>query len=222
MTLFPVVDRERIEDAMSSVEEGRPAVAGLLFDVEIDRHEWHAGLHFNRGILGLRANQPVVATYHLRRAVRLAPDNTLFREAMERSSRYFGLSDQVPIPRYPRLDYFILALLSLWTAFWIVLSARRRLRNTLGLVVVVMGMAGAGVGAAWAWSLDRQIEGVVREPIHVRRIPDETAVPWIALTEAQAVRIELLYDDFFLVRTGAGITGWVPQEAVLSRDRSSR
>lgn len=222
LSLFPVVDRERIENAMNIVEEGRPAVAGVLFALEIDRNEWHAGLHYNRGILGMRTNRPVVATYHLRRAVRLAPDNERFREAMERSSRYFGLSDQVPIPRYPRLDYFILALLVLWTMFWIVLSARRRLRNTLGLVVVVMGFVGVGVGAIWSWSLDRQIEGVVREEIHVRRIPDETAVPWIALTEAQAVRIELLYDDFFLVRTRAGMTGWVPQEAVLSRNRSSR
>lgn len=220
--LFPTVHRDRIENAMRLVEEGRPAVAAVLFDLEIGENGWHAGLHYNRGVLGVRTDRPVIATYHLRRAVRLAPDNPAFRSALDSASDHFDLNEQVPIPSYPRLDYFIIGLMMLWTIFWFVLSARRRLRNTLGLIVVVVAFVAVGAGALWIWSLDRQQDGVIREAIHVRRIPDMSATPWIALAQAQAVRIELQYEGFYLVRTQTGMTGWVPRDAILSTDRRNR
>jgi hypothetical protein len=214
LTLAPSLNVERIRTAERLMEEGRPAVAGVMYDLEIADNPWHAGLHYNRGVLSLRLDRPVVATYHLRRAVRLAPQRAQFRDALAASSDYFALEDQVPIPRYPRPDYLVLALIVLWTAFWGVLSARRRLRNTLSLVgigmliVLVIGTLG------WSWSVDRREDGVVRRPVHVRRIPDESAVPWIGLSTAQAVEIELQYESFYLVRTQAGMTGWVPRAAV--------
>ena len=214
MTIAPAINVERIQTAERLVEEGRPAVAGVMYELEIGDNPWHAGLHYNRGLLSMRLERPVVATYHLRRAVRLAPQRALFREALAASTDFFGLEEQVPIPRYPRPDHLVLALIVLWTAFWAVLSARRRLRNTLSLVGIGMLIVVTLGTFVWSWNLDRREDGVVRRPVHVRRIPDESAVPWIGLSTAQAVEIELQYDAFYLVRTQAGMTGWVPQAAV--------
>lgn len=213
-TLFPSVNFDRLRTAADAIDEGRFAVAGVLYDLEIAEAGWHAGLHYNRGVLGLRTERPVVATYHLRRAVRLAPEREEFRQALLSASEYFGLDEQVGIPRYIRPDYFVLILVVLWTAFWTVLASRRRLRNTLSLVGLGMAIVVAIGGTVWSWNLDQQRDAVVREAVHVRRIPDSTAVPWIGLHQAQAVRIELEYESFYLVRTQSGMTGWIPQETV--------
>jgi len=216
LTLFPQVDRDRVERAAELVEEGRGAVAAVLYELELQDNEWHAGIHYNRGVLGLEMERPVIATYHLRRAVRLAPEEQLFRDALEGASTYFSLDEQVPIPAYPRPEYFIIAAIVLWTAFWIVFASRRRLRNVLSLVGIVMILVVVLGGLGWSWNLDRQRDGVVREAVHVRRIPDTSAVPWIGLSMAQAVRIDLEYQDFYLVETRTGITGWVPRSTILA------
>jgi hypothetical protein len=214
LTIAPSLDVERLETAERLLQEGRPAVAGVMYDLEIADNPWHAGLHYNRGVLSLRLDRPVVATYHLRRAVRLAPQHARFRETLGAAATYFGLEEQVPIPRYLRPDYLVLALIVLWTAFWGVLSARRRLRNTLSLVGIGMLIVLTVGTFVWSWNVDRRDDGVVRRPVHVRRIPDESAVPWIGLSTAQAVEIELQYEEFYLVRTQAGMTGWVPRAAI--------
>jgi hypothetical protein len=216
LTLFPPVDRGRIERAAELIEDGRGAVAAVLYELELQDNEWHAGIHYNRGVLGLEMERPVIATYHLRRAVRLAPEEQLFRDALEGASGYFSLDEQVAIPVYPRPDYFIIAAAVLWTAFWIVFASRRRLRNVLSLVGIVMILVVVLGGLGWSWNLDRQRDGVVREAVHVRRIPDSSAVPWIGLSTAQAVRIDLEYQDFYLVETLTGITGWVPRSTILA------
>ncbi|MFP4151220.1 MAG: hypothetical protein ACLFR8_12035 [Alkalispirochaeta sp.] len=216
LTLFPPIDRDRIERAAELVDEGREAVAAVLYELELQDNEWHAGIHYNRGVLGLKMERPVIATYHLRRAVRLAPEERLFRDALEAANAHFTLDEQVPIPVYPRPDYFVIAAIILWTAFWIVFASRRRLRNVLSLVGIVMLLVIVLGGLGWSWNIDRQRDGVVREAVHVRRIPDSSAVPWIGLSVAQAVRIDLEYQDFFLVETRTGITGWVPRSRILA------
>ncbi|MEX2442010.1 MAG: tetratricopeptide repeat protein, partial [Alkalispirochaeta sp.] len=81
-TVFPQVNVERLVRAGEIIDEGRPAVAAVLYELEVQQNEWHAGLHFNRGVLALRVNDPVDAIYHLRRAVRLAPERRQFRTVL--------------------------------------------------------------------------------------------------------------------------------------------
>jgi hypothetical protein len=217
--LFPTLNWQRLETAHRLIDEGRQDVAAVLYDLELADNDWHGGLHYNRGVLSLRLDRPVLATYHLRRAVRLAPEDRAFRAALVAAEDYFDLEEQIDLPGYIRPDIFIIGLIVLWTAFWIFLFFRRRLRTTLGLVGIGMIMIVTAGGLVWSWNLDRQRDGVVTEEVHVRRIPDIGAVPWVRLEEAHAVRVELEYDDFFLIRTRTGLNGWVPRDTVRTKEQ---
>jgi hypothetical protein len=213
-TLFPQINVERLNRAEEIIEEGRPAVAGVLYELEVQENEWHAGLHFNRGVLALRVNDPIDALYHLRRAVRLAPERRQFRQVLDDSETYFGMENQPTIPWFIRPDVIVAALWLVWTAFWLLLAVRRKLRRTIALVTLLM-LGVVLVGGLW-WSQQRamQTEAVVVRPVTVRRIPSLTAQPWIQVDSATAVRVELSYEDFYLVSTSTGIQGWVPRASL--------
>lgn len=213
-SLLPSLDTVRLERAAELAEENRPAVAAVLVDLELQRADWHAGLHYNRGVLSLRAQDAVSTVYHLRRAVRLAPLQADFRTALEIASAYLEATDQPRIPRIPHPDLFAIVTLVLWSMFWVFFTARGRVRRTLALVTVAILVALAG--GAWLWAdIERgQREGVVTHETIVRRIPDLTASPWIQLSPATALEVELSYNDFYLVRTASGVTGWIPRRTL--------
>ncbi len=209
-TVFPRVDVERLARAQEIIDEGRPAVAAVLYELEVQEHGWHAGLHFNRGVLALRVNDPIDAVYHLRRAVRLAPERRQFRAVLEDAEAYFDTESQLAIPWYVRPDYTVLALWLVWSVFWLVLAIRGELRRTITLVTLLM--VGVVLVGGWWWSQRRagESEAVVVREVTVRRIPSLTAQPWIQVDPAAAVQVELSYEDFYLIRTSTGIQGWVP------------
>ncbi|MFW5694162.1 MAG: hypothetical protein ACOCYB_03265 [Alkalispirochaeta sp.] len=213
-TLFPRVDVERLARAQELIAEGRPAVAAVLYELEVQEHEWHAGLHFNRGVLALRVNDPIDAIYHLRRAVRLAPERRRFRAVLSDAEEYFGMEGQPTIPWYLRPDLVVGALWLAWTVFWGLLTVRGRLRRTIALVTLLM--VGVVLLGGWWWTEQRarESEAVVVRPVTVRRIPSLTAQPWIQVESATAVRVELSYEDFYLVSTSNGIQGWVPRASL--------
>ena len=213
--LFPRIDHVRLERAAAIAEEGRPAVAAVLYDLELQGAPWHAGLHFNRGVLALEANDAVDAMFHFRRAVRLAPEVQRFRAVLSEAQEYFGVGSQTSIAWYLRPDLLVLALMLVWTGFWLLLAFHGRVRRTLGLVTLFM--LAIVLAGGWWWSARQAAveEGIVRETVTVRRIPDHEARPWLQLSAASAVRVELSYQEFYLVRTAAGVTGWVPRTALL-------
>lgn len=212
--MYPRIDIQRLQRAAEIAAEGRPAVAGVLYDLELQEEGWHPGLHYNRGVLALRADNPVPAMYHLRLAARRAPDSSRFRSTLAVAEEYFGADSSLDVPVHPRPDAFVLALFLIWTVAWILLSVRGRLRRTIGLVT--LGMVGVLLLAGWAWSyrLATIDEAVVARPVTVRRIPDLTAQPWLQIDPSTVVRVELSYEDFLLIRTTAGVNGWVPASSV--------
>lgn len=212
--VFPRIDVQRIQRATEIADEGRPAVAGVLYDLELQQAGWHAGLHYNRGVLALRADNAVTAMYHLRLAARLAPEFRRFRNTLATAEDYFGADAALDVPIHPRPDAFALGLFFAWTIAWVLLSVRGRLRRTISLVT--LGMVGILLLAGWGWSyrLATIDEAVVARPVTVRRIPDLTAQPWLQIDPSTVVRVELSYDNFLLIRTTAGVNGWVPDSAV--------
>jgi hypothetical protein len=213
--LFPAVSTERLARAHEIDQEGRPAVAGVLYALELQRHGWHAGLHYNRGVLAVRARDPVDAIYHLRRAVRLAPARDDFRSALRDAEAFFELENQPRIPSPMGPDPAMIGLAVTWTLGWGFGGARRSAFRTGA--VVSLAVATILFAGAWAWAASRASvsEGVVSSEVTVRRIPDRRAQAWVRLTPASVVRVELSYSEFYLVRTPSGVGGWVPQNALL-------
>ncbi|MFW5827500.1 MAG: tetratricopeptide repeat protein, partial [Alkalispirochaeta sp.] len=162
--LFPRLDMDRLTRADELIADGRPAVAAVLYELEVQENEWHAGLHFNRGVLALRVNDPIDAMYHLRRAVRLAPERSRFRAVLSDAEEYFDMDTQSTIPWYVRPDSMVAALWVVWTLFWLLLAVRGRLRRTIALVTLVM--VGVVLIGGWWWSVRQagESEAVVVRP----------------------------------------------------------
>jgi SH3-like domain-containing protein len=59
------------------------------------------------------------------------------------------------------------------------------------------------------------------EQIFLRKIPRESAEPWLQLKDGTAVRIIEATGDYRLIETGLGVSGWVSSE-VLLLDRTSK
>lgn len=209
--ILPLLNQPRLIRAGELLAEGRPDVAGVLYDLELQDHPNHGGLHFNRGVLALRADNALAAVYHLRRAARLAPEKRPFRTALYEASDYFGIPDQLELPGAVRSDLFLLLFFGLWTIFWVLLLKRSSLGRSIGLVSLVMAGVLVLAGLFWSLRMEQTPEGVATTTAAVRRIPDESADPWVEIQPAQPVRIELSYDRFYLIRTGSGISGWVPK-----------
>ena len=216
--LMPGLSRDRLERAAAIAGEGRPAVAATLYDLELQAHPWHAGLHYNRGVLALRADNLVDATYHLRSAVRGSPERRTFRDTLQAAEEYFATTDQPSIAWYLRSDLIVLALLVLWSGFWAILALRAALRRTIALISLGMIALILGGGLGWSGWHEGIAEAVVLDEAIVRRIPDLSAQPWLQLEPATAVSVELRFEGFYLVRTTAGVAGWVNEAALWMLD----
>ncbi|SIQ64267.1 Oxygen tolerance [Alkalispirochaeta americana] len=210
-TIVPLLNQRRLLRAEELLSQGKADVAGVLYDLELQDHPNHAGLHFNRGVLALQADNALATVYHLRRAARLAPEKSAFREALQEASLYFDIPDQLELPAAVRPDFFFLALFAVWTLFWMLLLKRSSLGRSIGLVSLLMAGVFILAGLVWSLGAEKAPEGVATATVAVRRIPDESADPWVEIQPAQPVKIELSYDQFYLIRTGSGLSGWVPK-----------
>ncbi len=213
-SLFPVLNTVRLGRADELISEGRYDVAAVLYDLEIQDHQTHPGLHYNRGVLSLRAGNLVATRFHLRRAVRLDSRNEQFRTALARADGFIDDGETLPVPRYPQRNIFFLVFLGLWTLFWVLLLLRHSVARALSLLTIIMLGIGSGGAALWTWNLSSVREGVVRQEVTVRRIPDSSAEPWLQLDPGMPVIVDLSYDQFYLIRTTSGVTGWVPVRAI--------
>jgi len=213
-SLYPVLDMTRLARADELIEEGNYAIAGALYHLELQNYPNHGGLHFNRGILALRSGDEVSMRYHLRRALRLDAENQDFRTALLEAETFFDSSESFPIPWYPRGDFFFITVFVVWSALWGIFllpssTSRSLVIISLGMVAIV-----AVGGAIWRYNVARTPEGVIRQEVMVRRIPDASAEQWLALPPGIPVLVDLSSADFYLIRTVAGVTGWVPIRAV--------
>ncbi|TVR66242.1 MAG: hypothetical protein EA427_16460 [Spirochaetaceae bacterium] len=212
--IIPYLNMQRLERAEELIRAGEYAVAGVLYELELQDHPGHAGLHYNRGVLALRSENALASVYHLRRAVRLAPERGDFRGVLNEAIAYFDLTDQIGVPGSVRPDILILLLIAVWSAFWMVLLAPPTLPRSIGLVSLLMVGVIVLAGVLWSVQVASRPEGIVRRELTVRRIPDESAEPWVHLHPVTTVQIELSYNDFYLVRTSSGVTGWVPRRDI--------
>lgn len=214
--IFPVLNVDRLSRAEQLVANGRHDVAGVLYELELQDHPSHAGLHYNRGVLALRSENAFAAVFHLRRAARLVPEHAGFREALQSATDYFDAPDQINVPYSIRPDLFFLLLFVAWTAVWAVLLAKPALPRSITLATLLMVMVLVAGGSLWSIQVASREEGIVRREVTVRRIPDNSADPWVRLDPVTTVQIELSYEEFYLVQTGSGVTGWVPRDDIRS------
>lgn len=208
----PSIDVVRLARAAELAGEGRPAVAAALYDLELRDHPDHPALHANRAILAMEVGDGVAAVFHARRAVQLAPLYAPFRDLLDLVALQFPRGPQPSIDRYLRPEVLFVIALLFWTVGWVGFGASGRRRGWPLIAFVLLPI----IVAALPWSVGRaqRPDGTVLRETTMRRIPDPDATAWVILSPADAVLVELEYEGFYLVRTGADITGWVPRRAL--------
>jgi hypothetical protein len=218
-SIRPALSVERLTRAAELAAIDRPGTAGVLYDFELRDNPDNAALHYNRGVLALRAGDAARSVYHMRRAVRIVPESTLFRSGLDDVYAYFQRPVEFPIPQYPRLFVWYLGLLVLWSAFCLVFFLRGGTRRSIILLTVAFLHIPAIAGSVWAFRIGSTPDATVMQEAIVRRIPDTDASPWVRLQPSTVVMVELGYEEFYLIRTGAGVTGWIPVATVEFSDK---
>ncbi len=213
-SIYPELDIERLSRAADLARGDRPGVAGVLYSFELERHPENAALHYNRGVLALRAQDAPRAVAHFRRAVRIVPESERFRDALAQTYLYFGLRDEFPIAGFLRPLWIFLGLFALWTVFFLTLYRRGGARRVIVLLSLIIFQLVALGGLIWSLRVSGTPEATLVQEATIRRIPDLEASPWVQLETATVVMVELAYEEFYLIRTGSGVTGWIPVSAV--------
>lgn len=211
----PDLNRNRLERARALYEAGEAGTAGVLYDLEIQEHPYHAGLRYNRAALAIASNRPAIGIYHLRKALRFRSATPLLRSQVERVEEYYNLQEQYSIPVIPRADVWLLAAFLLWNAIWLIVSLKHGAIRSIILIVSVLLILVIVSGLIWSVSVAGEPEAALLQETVIRRIPDEQASPWVAVGEAGSVMVELRHDEFYLIRTRSGVQGWIPVSSVL-------
>jgi hypothetical protein len=175
-------------------------------------------LLYNLSMCSFQRGDHAEAVWYARESVSLAPMGKEYRKLLAWYEDSLSLDQQGETPPaiHPDLIFFLLLVfVSLGSIIGIVNLAKGRgfLLILLILSFALAGISGGilyGVGSAWA----REV-GIVKQVVMLKRIPKETAGPWIDLPEGMAVHIEEETESYFLIETGFGIRGWVKKEDLL-------
>lgn len=179
------------------------------------------GLWYNAGLSVFRDDRPVAAVHHFRRALSLRPDNAEFREALIWVENGLELSSQIPVPSAvgpAALLASLLLLLNAMTLLWLFFRVRRM--GGVAVVFLLMGIVAfsLGIGFGRGFAAQNRSTGVLgdqqSESVFVYRIPVSDVTPWMSLKSGTTVELLDSSGDFFLIRTGLGVHGWVPQDVV--------
>lgn len=205
---YVALNVERLNNAQRLIDENEPRLAEVLYELELQDHPYHAGLHHNRGVLALNRGDLSTAVFHLRRSARLAPELPQSRRVLEAVEQQHEI-DAPHLPVGVRTDFLLGVLVIVWTALWWVAKLHAGPGRVITSVMLVLMLGVTGGAFFWSRSVAFAPEATVIESAVVRRIPDDRATPWLTLDAATSVEMVLAYQDYRLVRTRHGNEGWV-------------
>ena len=212
----------QIDAAIEMYANGQYAEAMIVFGDILKRMPGNPGLHYNRGVASYRAGNYQLAIHSIRTAIEIVPNDKKYREFAEWANTELALPTLIhPVLRF-NLDilYAIgMAALSLATVAFVAQIVKNR-----GVFVIVAILTGAlGLLAFTSLGIihvrnDRATGVIAEGAAEVRIIPRETAAVRQTLPAGTSLRIVDRAEEYLLVRTGDGSSGWVSFDAV-SLDR---
>jgi hypothetical protein len=183
---------------------------------------YDSGQLYNLGNAYARAGQPGLAVLSYERARLLAPDDADIESNLRNVREAAHVSAEVPSNlEFLRLASpllvagFILAGLTLAGLSGIAWRRRlgpRRLRAAgVAAGVLTLGLAACNVLLVWP-KLHSAV--IIAAQVPVRAAPAPLGDALFVLTEAETVNVTAAHEDFVLVSTAQGRTGWIARAAV--------
>jgi len=217
-TLVSSDGSEVLKKAEKHFEQGEFSEALNLYTGSLPGEKRNAYFFYNKGILQYLNHQKAEALSSLRSAMYLKPSNLQISSTLESIEKTLGLEHQFSLSVLVSPDIlFILFLISV--NIICILISLPSVRQKSGVVIFILLMVFTGLlsGAELirtSWIL-RRSEGVIRQDVSIRKIPDEKGSPWISLPEGTSVEIVKDYQGFILVSTAYGLEGWIPSHEII-------
>lgn len=186
----------------------------------------NAALWFNKAVLYTRLEEYDLGVHALFKAAKIDPMNDKYGEALQELEAAVGLNRQIPpaAPIDPDLFYIIM-LVFVNLAFILagILLYNRKATFAIFLVFAVLFSAGSIIGIIYThYKLHTPIgiiHGTVAEEIgrgsNMLMLPDDNATQRTFLSAGSSVSIQGENKEYYLVRTGHGLEGWVEKEDLL-------
>ncbi|MDR2589141.1 MAG: BatD family protein [Spirochaetales bacterium] len=177
------------------------------------------GIYHNLGLAADALGDRAFSIFYFRRAVMLNPSAALLRSRLAEAERAADITHAAAVPDF-HPDLFFLLLAAFCAALagmpWLV-RGRHVLLVCVGFLL--FGALLSGAGEVYQSSARLRPWGIAAKGGgEMRKIPRAESSNWLTLAEGTAVDIISRGEDFFLVRTGTGIEGWLERGELLTDD----
>jgi len=177
------------------------------------------GLLHDLAVTEMEAGRADMAVALIRRALYLRPGSRRISATREYIEERFGLSDYVPVPlRLPVSLVFAIWLATIYLFFLslALLLFRRDTREVIIFVSALFMLIASSFFVGYSERAWRHITVVVRADSRpLRKIPGPLATNWIQLPAGSALSVTAIKGEDYLVRTGYGLEGWLPQSSLI-------
>lgn len=177
------------------------------------------GLLHDLAITEMEAGRADTAVALIRRALYLRPGSRRISATREYIEERFGLTDYVPVPlRLPVSLVFALWLVAI-NLFFLSLALLLFHRDSREVIICVSALfilVASSFFVGYSERAWRHATAVVRADSRpLRKIPGPLATNWIQLPAGSALSITARKGEDYLVRTGYGLEGWLPQSSLI-------
>jgi hypothetical protein len=209
---------EELSDrAMEAAAAGKLDVAAMHYRRMLNEEPHAPGVLHNLGVIATRQEDPAVAVFALREAIRYNPTLGVSRAALEEVERLFELTQQAPPPHRLLPDLFFFGIVGAVNLIGVVLAFARRPSGSRAIVLILLAVIGAASLAGLLVTDARASGGlaIVAHDLELRRIPEPDAQGWLPLPQGSALEIVTKQGSSVLLRSAAGLEGWAARSSLL-------
>ena len=205
--------------AMKAYEEGDFTAAGKGFSTCFGNDGENGALAFALALTSYHLEEYDDAIHYARRAIRLDPMSSTYRQFLTWINGEMELDEPVPPAVLIHPDLFFYGMIVFFSAGFLAATVYLVKRKGLCIVLFLLGLlfaAGSCAGLVYTAIQNGRTAAIVYgSPAAVRKIPSRDANIWLEFPAGYSLRVLESSGDFYLVQTSYGLTGWVEQRSLL-------
>lgn len=175
-------------------------------------------LNYNNALCFYHLNKKGNAIFELYNAIKKAPMERRFIQALRFMEKEYDLTSQVNPAPFVHPDIPFICLLILFNCICILLGLVFRFKKG-GIVIAFVLVTLCTIGAAAVFivtqfQMQEKICIIISRNGTLKQIPLPSSRTWILLKEGTSVKVLGKAKGFYLVRTGRGLNGWIREADV--------
>ncbi|MDA3850490.1 MAG: SH3 domain-containing protein [Spirochaetaceae bacterium] len=190
-------------------------------DVYKDLYEpmkFNSFYHYNLGLLYWKTDQRGMAQYELRNALNIRSGDSRMVNALAQMDQIMGLNDQFQGGLFiNQLPFLITLFLSsiLLTLFFIYHLMKNSTKSLL-LLCGMLGLFFLSLGSSLYLMVDHSVKQlvVIEAEASMKKISGNLSRQWITLPQGSSLEVIKELDDYYFIKTGYGLEGWVSRSEV--------